>query len=83
MIWIPLPNAWPICAKCKTPVERLTEIVARPDIERFVCFVECHGEREQMEFSGPGQVRRVHFVYGVEVFLPKADVRPARRQIDL
>lgn len=86
MIYIPMPNAWPVCAQCKKPVERLTELVLRidPKTPRFVGIVECHGDRERVEFVGFGEVRRVHFTLGTEVFLPKQDgIGPIKRSIDL
>ena len=85
MIWIPMPNAWPMCAACKKPVERLTEIVVSQDGNgSFRCFVECHGDRELVEFSGIDEIRRVHFNFGTEVFVPNWNgVTAIRRQIDL
>lgn len=70
MIWMPFPNVWPMCDRCNKPVERLTEIVAVKDAMSFRCYVECHGEQEQVEFSGD-LVRRIHFNFGIKVFVPK------------
>ena len=74
-----------MCAQCKKPVELLTEIVASKNGDgSFRCVVECHGDKERLVFEGLGEVRRVHFNYGTEVFIPKQDgVIPVRRQIDL
>ena len=85
MIWIPMPNAWPMCAACKKPVERLTEIVVSQDNNgSFRCFVECHGDRELVEFKGISEIRRVHFTFGTEVFVPNRNgIAATRRQIDL
>ena len=84
MIYIPVPNAWPVCSRCKKPVDLLVEIVASAESMTFACMVECHGEREQVQFSGFDEVRRVHFKFGIEVFVPKQDgVTPVRRMIDL